>query len=172
MIDMEAGNAMSPPTAGVPSPIPADENQTAVRPEKFVTFQLGEATYAIRAAAVAEVSQPLPLTPLPGTKPHMRGISPLRGEVVAKIDLRDMLGEKPTSSGNPKAKEIVLKRHAASAAPVAFAVDRLGEIATLDIDQIRPTEYTNGPFIGEVRSNERSLKIVDHRTLIASIEPD
>ncbi len=172
MINMEIGNAISPPSEAVPPPISANETQTAARPDKFVTFHLGEATYAVRAAMVAEVAQVLPLTPLPGTKPGIVGISPLRGEIVAKIDLRTMLGERPANSGNPKVKEIVLKRPFPDAVPVAFAVDRLGEIATLDIAQIRPLLDNNGLFIGEVRWSERSLRVIDHRMLLASIEPD
>ena len=172
MIEMEIGNAISPPSEAVPSPISSNEIQPAARPEKFVTFHLGEAVYAISATMVAEVSQILPLTPLPGSKPCLLGLSPLRGEIVAKIDLRGMLGERPANSGNPKAKEIVLRRPAAGATPVAFAVDRLGEIATLDIAQIQPLHGNKDLFIGEVRSSERSLKVIDHRMLLASIEPD
>ena len=171
MIGMEIGNVLSPPTEAVPPPISASDTHPATRPEKFVTFHLGEAVYAISASMVAEVSQILPLTPLPGAKKCMLGLSPLRGEIVAKIDLRSMLGERPVNSGNPKAKEIILKRPAAGATPVAFAVDRLGEIATLDIEQIRLLQG-NDFFIGEVRYNERSLKVVDHSKLLASIEPD
>lgn len=169
---MEIGNAISPPMEAVPPPISANENQPAHRPEKFVTFQLGDGVYAIRAAMVAEVSQNLPLTPLPGTKPYLLGLSPLRGEIVAKIDLRSILGERPGSSSNPKAKEIILKRTSPGAAPVAFGVDRLGEIATLDIAKICPLQDNGDLFIGEVNSHERSLKVVDHRMLLASIEPD
>ena len=169
---MEIGNAVSPPTEAVPPPISANENQPAPRTEKFVTFHLGEAVYAISAALVGEVSQILPLTPLPGARSCLLGLSPLRGEIVAKIDLRSLLGERPVSSGNPKAKEIILKRPAAGSTPVAFAVDRLGEIATLDIAQIRPLPGNSDFFIGEVKYNERSLRVVDHRRLFTSIEPD
>lgn len=169
---MEIGNATSPRGEEVLPPVSANENQSPSRPEKFVTFHLGEAIYAIQAAAVAEVSQILPLTPLPGGNPCMLGLSPLRGDVVAKIDLRAMFGEGPTNSGNPKAKEIILKQPGAGITPVAFAVDRLGEIATLDVVQIRPTANNNELFFGEVTYNERPLKVVDYRKLLASIEPD
>lgn len=171
MIEMEIGHAISSPTEAVLSPIPQKQSDTGERTERFVTFQLGESIYAIQAATVAEVSQVLPLTPLPVDRPGLMGISPLRGEIVAKIDLRSMLGEKPANSGNPKAKEIILKCSAPGAIPVSFVVDRLGEIATLEIAQIRPAPK-NGPLVGEIRSDSGPLMVVDHRKLLVSIEPD
>lgn len=165
MIVMEIGNDLSSPEQAAHSQIPP-------RPEKFVTFQLGETYYAIQAAMVAEVSEVLPLTPLPGAPVGLLGISPLRGEIVAKVDLRGMLGEKPPRSTNPKAKEIVLNRMAVGATPFAFAVDRLGEIAAIDISAIKPIQDSNDALIGEVELDRRSLKVIDHRKVLASIDPE
>lgn len=172
MIAMEIGiDSSSPPEAphSQASPI---VRESEARPEKFVTFQLGEANYAIQAAVIAEVSEILPLTPLPGAPSGLLGISPLRGEIVANVDLRGMLGEKPPMSANPKAKEMIMKRAAAGATPFAFAVDRLGEIATIEISEIKPTHDISDALIGEVALESRSLKVIDHRKVLASIDPE
>ena len=165
MIAMVIGNGLSSPAQAAPSQIPP-------RPERFVTFQLGEAHYAIQAAMVAEVSEILPLTPLPGAPAALLGISPLRGEIVANVDLRGMLGEKPQKSTNPKAKEVVLSRTAPGATPLVFAVDRLGEIVTIDISKIESTQDRSDALIGEVAYDNRSLKVIDHRKVLATIDPE
>ena len=170
MIDMEIGTDKSSLTESSTPQISANESQSGPNLEKLVTFQLGETVYAIHAVMVAEVSQPLPLTPLPGAQPCLLGVSPLRGEIVANVDLRAMLGEKPARPANPKSKVIVLKRASAGATPIAFAVDRLGEIASVDIADIRLTQNVTDLLIGEISSETRCLKVVDHRKILGSIE--
>ena len=172
MIGMEIGTDISSLTETSTPQISADESRPSIHLEKFVTFQLGETFYAIQAVIVAEVSQPLPLTPLPGARPCLLGVSPLRGEIIANVDLRAMLGEKPARPANPKSKEIVLKRASPGATPIAFAVDRLGEIASVDIADIRLTQNGTDLLIGEVSSETRCLKVVDHRKILGSIEPE
>jgi len=168
---MEIGNDISSITETLPTHIFTPDHPSGIRPEKYVSFQLGETTYAIQATIVAEVSQQLPITPLPGTPPFLLGISPLRGEILAILDLRAMLCEKPLKSASPKAKEIVLKRATAGATPIAFAVDRLGEIATIAISDIRPMPDSNEILIGEAVSETNTLKVIDHRKLFSSIDP-
>ena len=141
------------------------------RTEKFVSFKLGGGTYAVLAAAVAEVAHPLPLTPLPDTPTGMLGISPLRGEILAAVDLRRLLGEAPARAADPKAKQIVLKRSSGDAVAIAFTVDRLGEIAALDLSEIRIASSSSEYLIGEAGGGERTVKIVDHSKLAAAIVP-
>lgn len=172
MILMEIGTDISTPIGASPQQISASESQAGTRPEKFVTFHLGETVYAIHSVMVAEVSQPLPVTPLPGSRPCLLGVSPLRGEIVANVDLRSLLGEKPANPSSAKSKEIILKRASAGATSIAFAVDRIGEIASVDISEIRLTQNDNDLIIGEIPFETRSLKVVDHRSILASIDPD
>lgn len=169
---MEIGIDSSAPSEAVQPQISPTDRQNGTSTEKFVTFQLGEVNYAIQAASVAEVSEILPLTSLPGMPAGLLGISPLRGEIVAKVDLRRMLDEKAHKSANPKAKEIVLDRTAAGAIQFSFAVDRLGEITTIDVSKIRPAESGSDVLIGEVEIDGRTLRVVDHRRVIASIDPE
>ena len=168
---MEIGNDISSATEAPPTHISAPDHPSGTRPEKYVSFQLGETTYAIQATIVAEVSQQLPITPLPGTTPFLLGMSPLRGEILAIVDLRAMLCEKPSRSAGSKAKEIVLKRATAGATPIAFAVDRLGEIATIAISDIRQMPDSNEILIGEAVSEIHTLKVIDHTKLFSSIDP-
>lgn len=150
---------------------PRTEARAGTRTEKFVSFKLGDGSYAVLAAAVAEVTHPLPLTPLPDLPPGMVGISPLRGEILAAVDLRLLLGEGAAKSADPKAKQIVLKPPSGDAAPIAFTVDRLGEIATIDLSAIRAVPVSSEFLIGEAGAHGRIIKVIDHSKLAAAVEP-
>ena len=138
------------------------------RAEKFVTFKLGGNYYAVLAAMVAEVTHPLPLTALPNRPPGILGISPLRGEILATLDARRILGLPASSVADPKSKQIVLKRSSPDAVTMTFAVDRVGEIAALDISQIRPAPADSEFIIGESEFDGRPIKVIDNSRLAAA----
>jgi len=144
----------------------------AVAAERFVSFQLGDALYAVHAGCVAEVTHPLPLTPLPDSPRQLQGIAPLRGEVTAVVDLRHLLSEAPASAANPKAKQIVLKRSVADGMGVAFVVDRLGEIATIQLDTILASSGGNDFLLGESATGDRTFRIVDHSKVLSALVQD
>ena len=142
------------------------------RTEKFVSFKLGDVSYAVLAAAVAEVTHPLPLTPLPKRVPGVLGISPLRGEILGVLDIRRMVGNATATSTDPKSKQIVLKRTCADAVPMAFTVDRIGEVVQIDLTQVRPAGEGSEYLIGETEVDGRVVKIIGHSKLSGAAEPN
>jgi purine-binding chemotaxis protein CheW len=162
MVDMELERDRLPPVEAAACP---------TRTEKFVTFHLGETLYAVLAAAVAEVTHPLPVTSLPNAPAALMGISPLRGEIIASMDLRRLLCDVPPGSISPKSKQLVFKRRSAEALPIAFTADRLGEIVTLDLSEIRPEGSGNGYLAGVATVDDRNIMVIDHSKLAAAIEP-
>ena len=158
------------PLGGEDQSTPPPRPESGARTEKFVSFKLGDGSYAVLAAAVAEVTHPLPFTPLPDPPLGMLGISPLRGEILAAVDFRRLVGEAPSRTTDPKAKQIVLKRSSGDAVAIAFTVDRLGEIATLNLSDIHPARGSSEYLIGEAGVGERAIKIIDHSKLAAAIE--
>lgn len=60
--------------------------------EQFCTFRLGNHLCGITVAHVREVLLQCELTPVPLAPPALRGLMNLRGEVVAAIDLRMLMG--------------------------------------------------------------------------------
>ena len=70
-----------------------DLNQTAAQQEdtmhgRYITFALGEEEYGIEIRYVTEIIGMQPITPLPETPEHVRGIVNLRGKVIPVIDMR------------------------------------------------------------------------------------
>jgi purine-binding chemotaxis protein CheW len=75
------------------------ERQPPRRPEdstrngqKFLTFQLGDAQYGVEIEGVQEIKGFAPVTPLPNSPSHVRGVLNLRGVIVPVIDLRRRFG--------------------------------------------------------------------------------
>lgn len=56
--------------------------------QQYLTFRLGEETFALEVAKVREILDFTPLTKVPRTPDFMRGVINLRGGVVPVVDLR------------------------------------------------------------------------------------
>lgn len=111
---------------------PGPEVEGTVEPVKFVSFVLGNDTFVIPAALVAEVVNPLPVTPLPNSPTILAGISALRGEILAVLDLSGINTDQPVSEMS-RPKLIVLASEGDSLR-VAIPVDRVSELQSLDPD--------------------------------------
>ena len=59
---------------------------------QFLTFSLGNETYAVKVKNVREVLEVVPITHVPGMPSFMKGVLNLRGSVVPVIDLRKKFG--------------------------------------------------------------------------------
>ncbi len=59
---------------------------------QYLTFKLGEETFAFDVGNVREVLELIPITKLPKTPEYMSGVINVRGSVVPVIDLRQKLG--------------------------------------------------------------------------------
>lgn len=127
---------------------------------RFVTFYSGETQYAIPATAVAEVTGHLTPIGLPDSPISLSGIAPHRGDILAIV-------ETGTSSGRvaepAKRKTIILRPIGDNVElPVAFNVDRIGEILQIGASQI--TLSTAGDALAEFE-----VAGMDHPVLI--VEP-
>jgi purine-binding chemotaxis protein CheW len=67
---------------------PIDEAPAPGEMLELVAFALGRERYAIESRFVREVSRLLDLTPVPGAPALVRGVTHLRGEILAVVDLR------------------------------------------------------------------------------------
>jgi purine-binding chemotaxis protein CheW len=56
--------------------------------KQYLTFTLGGETFALETERVREVIELVPITRIPQTPPHVRGVINLRGHAVPVVDLR------------------------------------------------------------------------------------
>ncbi len=62
------------------------------REGKYLTFSLAGEEYGIRILKVKEIIGLMPITPVPQTPDHVRGVINLRGKVIPIVDLRLKFG--------------------------------------------------------------------------------
>ncbi len=99
---------------------------------EVMTFRLGDERVAIETRFIHEVTLPSDVTPLPGGPDFLLGLTNLRGEVTAVIDLRQFLGiTTAVPSENPQV--LVLGDEHIQFGIVADAVN---EVQVLRIDEI------------------------------------
>ena len=71
---------------------------------ELLTFRLGQERYAVETRFVQKVFRPTEISPVPRTAGFLKGVTNLRGEVLAGMDLSSFLGR----AGNGNQAEWVL----------------------------------------------------------------
>jgi len=114
--------------------------------EQYVTFILGEETYAVSVANVREIVKASKITRIPLAPAHIEGVMNLRGEVLPIINLRKLLGlpeHDPSLS-----KVVVLTRDGKT---LGVLVDRTAQV-------IRSTESEQQDTMAESKFVKRVLR--------------
>lgn len=136
--------------------------------EKYVIFFLDDEMFAVPIQYVAEVDRLLAVTQLPNVPNWLMGIANLRGDIVSVVDLRSFW-ERKTISPN-KTKTLIL-RSPDNETLIAFVVDKLGEIATLQQKESEFITQTENPMphVGKkLRYQETTLYLLDAENLLSS----
>jgi len=107
---------------------------------KLVCFYLRGQEYAADIEHVKETMLVRPITRVFLTPPWLAGIINLRGDVVAVLDLAQLLGLPATAITDDS--RILIARHDGRGA--GFLVDRMAELRTLDIADLQPPPPTLG----------------------------
>ncbi|MBC7797580.1 MAG: chemotaxis protein CheW [Pyrinomonadaceae bacterium] len=77
--------------------------------EKHIVFKLDENLFAFSAADVMEIAHPLKVTPLPFVPSWLTGVTNLRGDILAVVDLRRLWNKESAMQGANKTKMLVLR---------------------------------------------------------------
>ena len=105
---------------------------------KLVCFYLHRQEYAAPITEIKETLGMRPITRVFLTPPWIAGIINLRGDVVAVLDLAQLLGQPPTLI--TEASRIVIARHDGKVA--GFIADRLAELRSTHLDELQPPPET------------------------------
>ncbi|MGA7118910.1 MAG: chemotaxis protein CheW [Polyangiaceae bacterium] len=95
---------------------------------QYLSFSLAGEEYAVEILRVQEIRGICPITPLPQTPSHVRGVMNLRGAVVPVIDLRLALGLPETAYG----KFTVIVVLSVRGRTIGFVVDSVSDVLSLD----------------------------------------
>jgi purine-binding chemotaxis protein CheW len=108
---------------------------------EVVTFSLSKELYGIETRYVWEVVRLVDFTPVPGAPEFIMGLTSLRGEILAIVDLRTFFGA--TRKGLSDLSRLLVL--GTEGAEFGIMADRLLEIITLEVDQIYdPSRFVSG----------------------------
>ena len=136
-----------------------------------ITFHLGGETYAFETVYAAEVIRMPKLVNLPRVQEIITGVFNLRGEILAAMDIRSLLGlprEPLTASG----RIIVLKSEKFS---TGLLVEAVRGVESLSLDSFEPAPKSLAApqrelIRGQVTSGEGLVMLLDVLKLMASPE--
>jgi len=107
---------------------------------KFLTFFLAGEEYGLEIRKVHEIIGMMPITRVPRTPEHVRGVINLRGKVIPIMDLRRKFGMTPAADAQETCIIVVQVR----GVQVGVTVDRVSEVAN-----IADAEIEDPPSFGE-----------------------
>jgi purine-binding chemotaxis protein CheW len=129
-------------------------------------ISMGGELFTIDLQHVREVFVVESVTPVPGMRPELVGVTNLRGTVVPLLDLRKMFG----LNAEAALRYAVVLKHGAS--QVGMLVDTVPEIRTISKDQFMPAPSGTGdganPFVSEVVKLEDRLRGVLEASVVLS----
>ena len=106
----------------------------------YVTFDLGNQTFAADVSDVREILDMQPVSPLPNASCELLGMIDVRGEGLAVLDLMDRLGMQGSSDETTK-RIIVLELGKEPRRPFGIVADHVRNVVEIAADQIdRPPE--------------------------------
>lgn len=139
---------------------------------EIVEFEVGSNKFGINVIKVKEILQPLPVTIIPLSHPHIEGIVQLRGEVLPVVNMGKVLGTELKGSTHEQ-KFIVAEFNMQR---VVFHVDHVSIIHRISWNQIeKPSEMYQGgnsQIIGVVKKGEDMILLLDFERIMVDINPE
>lgn len=119
---------------------------------QWVTFKLGDETYAINVMQVQEVLRVSDISPVPGAPDFVLGIINLRGNVVTVIDARRRINLPPREPDDDSRIVII----EAGDQVVGMLVDNVAEVV-----ELRDAEIEPAPNVGNDESSKYIQGVVN-----------
>lgn len=108
---------------------------------RYLAFELGGQCFAVEVSRVEVVLEFVPITRVPKSPPHLRGVINYRGAVIPVADLRLRFGDAATSSGPGSSIVVLQVRCGPETITMGILADAVHEVIDLDASRIeRPPQ--------------------------------
>ena len=133
---------------------------------QYLTFKLGEETFALDVAEVREILDFTSVTKVPRTPAFMRGVINLRGSVVPVMDLRLKFGMSATLQTVNSCIIVVEMTMEGDSIVIGVLADAVQEVIDLEPEQIEPpprigTKLNTEFILGMGKHNGAFMMILD-----------
>ena len=140
--------------------------------DKYLSFGLGDNTYAVPALKTREIVGTLETTPIPNVPAFILGVTNLRGRVVTVLDLRAKFGMSATEVDARTCTVIVEVEHGDREVMIGLLVDRVFAVNDVTSDAIEPAPDYGGAvdttfMKGVHRANDKVTIILDIDRVLA-----
>ena len=131
---------------------------------KYLTFSLENKEYGIGILKVKEIIGMLPITAIPRTPDHVKGVINLRGKVIPIVDLRIKFGMPPQEYDERTCIIVVEINSKTGILLIGIVVDAVSEVLNINKEQIEPPpsfgSKMNINYIMGMAQVEKSVKIL------------
>jgi purine-binding chemotaxis protein CheW len=133
---------------------------------QYLTFKLGDETFALDVAEVREILDFTTVTKVPRTPTFMRGVINLRGSVVPVMDLRLKFGMSATQQTVNSCIIVVEMTMEGDSIVIGVLADAVQEVIDLEPEQIEPpprigTKLNTEFILGMGKHNGSFMMILD-----------
>lgn len=104
--------------------------------DKYLTFSLAGEEYGIGILKVKEIIGMIPITPVPRTPNHVKGVINLRGKVIPIVDLRLKFGMAPMDYTERTCIIVVETASEAGTVLIGIVVDTVSEVLNVSTSDI------------------------------------
>jgi purine-binding chemotaxis protein CheW len=128
----------------------------------LVAFALGQEEFGVPIAQVREVIRVADITRVPQAREHVRGVTNLRGRILAVVEIRTRIGLTPAEI-TPKSRVIVVGVHDRT---LGILVDGVSQVVKVPAKSVAPAPEevlsTNADYItGVAHWNSRLIILLD-----------
>jgi purine-binding chemotaxis protein CheW len=152
-----------------------DSNNTQNKINSYLTFKLGDETFATNVSKVLNILEMTKITKVPKAPPYMKGVINLRGAVLPLIDTRIKFEMSPTEF-TPNTCILVLDININNeSVHVGALVDSVQEVVELDDTSIMPppnigTRYKSEFIEGVAKIGDEFVMILDMDLIFSTDE--
>jgi purine-binding chemotaxis protein CheW len=109
------------------------------REGKYLTFTMDEEEYGIGILKIKEIIGMMPITPVPQTPEHVKGVINLRGRVIPVVDLRLRFGMDSIDYNERTCIIVVEIDGRAGTVMIGIVVDSVSEVLNIKAEEIEDT---------------------------------
>lgn len=143
------------PAANVEDEIPQRQ------PLRCISFNLNQQWYAAEVSSLFEVLAKADIVKIPSLSMPVLGILNLRGNIVPVIDPSGLLSLPPRQEAPG---QLIIVDHETQ--PVALCIDHIGEVISLNEEEIQPSPGNATHVKGVAAANDEMLTLIDLSELI------
>ncbi len=149
--------------------------QTAAEVTQFVNFRLGREEFGVDISSVKEITRVGDITHIPEAPSFILGVTNLRGQILAVIDLAEQFGMPPREKLSPGARIMVTE---ISGCTIGILVDAVPAVVSIPVENIEPppevirSRMERGYIKGVGKSGEGLIIILDIEKVLAAGEAE